>query len=105
MKVRQIMTDSLQTCSPEDTLKTAAQSMWDRDIGSLPVCDSDGRVIGMLTDRDICMHACFEGKALDALRVGDAMSRDARCCSSDDSLERAEQIMRDARVRRLPVIG
>jgi CBS domain-containing protein len=104
MKVEQVMTENLQTCRPEDSLKTAAQGMWDRDVGVLPVCTDEGRIVGVITDRDICMHACFEGRALDELKVDDAMSRQTYCCMPGDSVERAEQIMRDAQVRRLPVV-
>jgi CBS-domain-containing membrane protein len=104
MKINQVMTEQLQTCGPGDTLKMAAQAMWDRDVGCLPVCADDGRAVGVITDRDICMHACFQDKPLTELKVKDAMSQHAFCCSADDSLEKAEQIMRDAQVRRLPVV-
>jgi CBS domain-containing protein len=104
MKVEQVMTENLQTCRPGDSLKTAAQGMWDRDVGVLPVCTDEGRIVGVITDRDICMHACFAGRALDELKVDDAMSRQTYCCMPGDSVAHAEQIMRDAQVRRLPVV-
>ncbi|HEY3519132.1 MAG TPA: CBS domain-containing protein, partial [Gammaproteobacteria bacterium] len=80
---------------------------WERDCGSLPVCagDSDGeaRVIGMLTDRDICMAALFQGKPLHELKVADAMSRDIRVAKAGDRLEDVELLMRELKIRRVPV--
>jgi len=78
--------------------------MWNQDCGCAPVCDEDGRVVGMITDRDVCMAAYTQGKALDQLRVGDAMARQVIACSPRDSIQEAEQRMQTARVRRLPVV-
>jgi CBS domain-containing protein len=106
MRVEQLMTRPVQCCGPQETLARAAQLMWDHDCGCLPVCSGDGvaRVIGVITDRDICMHALFQGKPLQALCVSDAMARHVQVCRPDDSLADAERTMREARVRRLPVI-
>jgi CBS domain-containing protein len=80
--------------------------MWDHDCGCVPVCSGNGvtRTIGVITDRDICMGALFQGKPLQELRVGDAMARQLLACRPEDSLKEAEQAMRDARIRRLPVL-
>ena len=106
MRIEQIMTRPVQRCRARDTLAHAAQLMWDHDCGCLPVCGSDGvtRVIGVITDRDICMHALFQGKPLQELRVSEAMVRQVQTCRPDDSLADAENTMREARVRRLPVV-
>jgi CBS domain-containing protein len=87
-------------------LARAAQLMWDHDCGCLPVVGSNGveRVVGMITDRDVCMCALFEGSPLGALRVGQAMAKQVQACRPDTGLAEAERLMRDARVRRLPVI-
>lgn len=106
MIVSKIMTSSVACCLPEDTLESAALQMWHRDCGALPVCDpaQPDRVIGMVTDRDICMHACFEKRPLGELRVNGAMSNGVKCCRPEDSIQAAEQIMREAGIRRLPVV-
>jgi CBS-domain-containing membrane protein len=106
MKVEQLMTKQVQLCGPDDTLERAAQLMWDRDCGSLPVCSGDGaiRTVGMVTDRDITMCALFQGKPLRDLRVAEAMAKDIRFCRPGDSLADAERTMREARIRRLPVV-
>jgi CBS domain-containing protein len=80
--------------------------MWDHDCGCLPVCGGDGvrRIVGVITDRDICMHALFQGKPLQELRVSDAMAKQVQVCRPGDSLADAEKTMREARIRRLPVV-
>jgi CBS domain-containing protein len=80
--------------------------MWDNDCGCLPVVGGNGstEVVGMITDRDICMCGLFEGRPLGDLKVVTAMSRGVLRCRASDPVENAERIMREARVRRLPVI-
>jgi CBS-domain-containing membrane protein len=104
MNVAQIMNRNVETCRPTDTLAMAAVKMWDRDVGSLPVLDPDGRVIGAITDRDVCMTACFRGQPLHELTVSTAMSREVYACSPEDALLQAEEIMRGEQLRRLPVV-
>jgi CBS domain-containing protein len=106
MRIEQLMTTQVKACRPEDTLERAAQLMWDYDCGSLPVCSGDGvmKVVGMITDRDIAMCAMFHQKPLCELPVSEAMARNLRTCRPTDSVEKAEAVMRDAQVRRLPVV-
>ena len=61
MKVKELMTADVKCCAEYNTLNTAAQMMWDNDIGCVPLIDNDGRAVGMLTDRDICMSAYIQG--------------------------------------------
>lgn len=106
MRVQDLMNRQIHSCRSEDTLEHAAQLMWDYDCGCIPVCAGDGanRLAGMITDRDICMRALFQGNALKELRVGDSMAKSVETCRSSDSLDKAEKIMRNARIRRLPVL-
>ena len=106
MRIEQLMSKSPKSCQPDDTLGDAAHSMWAHDCGCLPVTAGDGsqRVIGMITDRDICMAALFHGEPLRRIRVGDAMAQDVWACNPGDAPCEAEAIMREARVRRLPVV-
>ena len=106
MKVEKLMTRSVATCSPQDTLDYAASLMWQNDCGCLPVVAINGavRVCGMITDRDICMSAMFKGKALGALRVEDAMAKDLQTCQPGDTLAVVERKMQNSRIRRLPVL-
>jgi CBS domain-containing protein len=106
VKVEDIMTVSPVTCRPDDSLSDAARAMWDHDCGCVPVVEGDGepRAVGIITDRDICMCAYSRGLPLGELRVHDAMARNPCTCSPFDSIETAERLMRDAQVRRLPVV-
>ena len=106
MRVSHLMTTHIQTCGSRDSLSQAAHCMWTHDCGSLPVIEADGaqRIVGMITDRDICMSALFKGRPLGELLVSDAMATEVMTCRPMDSLGTAEQIMRDARIRRLPVV-
>lgn len=105
MKVEEVMVRDVKFCTSDDSLNHAAQIMWETDCGCVPVTDNDGRAIGMLTDRDICMAAFTQGATLNALRVSDSMSRELFGCRPDDDLLAAQQVMREHRVRRLPVMG
>ena len=106
MQVEHLMSKQVVCCSPEDSLSRAAQLMWDHDCGCLPVCTGNGasRVSGVITDRDICMSALFQGRPLAELKVADAMSRQVYTCRPTDSLADVERIMSEARIRRLPVV-
>jgi len=106
MQVEHLMTKQVKSCSPEDTLDRAAHLMWEGDCGCLPVCTGNGinRVVGVITDRDICMSALFQGKPLRDLHVSDAMAKKLLACGPRDALSAVESTMRRARVRRLPVI-
>jgi CBS domain-containing protein len=88
-----------------DSLATAAQFMWEHDCGCVPVLNEHGLVVGMITDRDICMAAFFQGIPITGIKASAAMSRQLFDCSSDDDLSAAEAIMREKKVRRLPVLN
>ena len=104
MRVEEIMSIDLETCRADDTLNRAAQIMWEHDCGAAPVVDNEGHVVGILTDRDICMAAYTQGRPLSEISVSSACSRSVRTCKVDESLESAEAIMAAERVRRIPVV-
>jgi CBS domain-containing protein len=101
---RALMTSDVRVCSPHDTLEQVARQLWDGDCGALPVVNAAGQLVGMITDRDVCMAAYLRGQPLHACRVQSAMSRQAHSCAPDDSLQRMAGIMSEHRVRRLPVV-
>lgn len=68
MKVQDIMTADVETCRLDDTLDRPAAIMWERDCGVVPVVDDESRIVGMLTDRDICMAAYTQGRPLPEIR-------------------------------------
>ena len=104
MRISQIMSRSVQSCRPEDTLSVAAGKMWDHDIGCLPVIGADGHLTGMVTDRDISMCSYTQGKPLHEIPVSVAMAKVVFSCRVEDSLIQAEEVMRSQRIRRLPVL-
>lgn len=104
MKVERIMNHAAYACAASDSLETAAAIMWRNDCGCVPVIDTDGRAIGMITDRDICMAALLQGGALHQLTVASAMATDVHTCTPHDTVADAESIMRDHQLRRLPVV-
>jgi len=106
MRIEQVMTKAPRTCRPGQTLSHAAQMMWSGDCGCLPVTSDDGsqRLLGMITDRDICMAIRFEGGDLRELRVKDVMTEGAHACNPGDPISEAVAIMVEERVRRLPVV-
>lgn len=104
MKIDQLMHGDVKCCRPEDSLDTAAKMMWDFDIGALPVVDAASRVVGMITDRDICMAAYTQGRKLGELSVEGAMARKVIACHTGDAIESARGLMADNQIRRLPVI-
>lgn len=104
MRVRELMTRDVKTVRADENLNRAAQIMWESDCGVVPVTDDAGRIEGMLTDRDVCMSAYFKGAPLRNLRVRDTMSKRVTACSLDATIETAMTMMKEARVRRLPVV-
>jgi CBS domain-containing protein len=106
MKVEDVMSKDVRACGPNDALSEAARIMWERDCGCVPVLDADGsgRVIAMITDRDICMAAYTQGARLSQIPVHQAMSKGVRACRPGDPLDEAEALMRRFQVRRLPVV-
>jgi CBS-domain-containing membrane protein len=104
MRVQDWMTDDVRTCNTETSLNDAAYQMWCADCGILPVVSEDRTVVGMITDRDVCMAACLRGGTLKDLKVGDAMARTVFTCQPTDSIEDAIRCMADHQVRRVPVV-
>jgi CBS domain-containing protein len=104
MHVNEVMSRSPRTCSIDDSADAAVRVMWEQDCGAVPVLDHEGRVAGIITDRDICIATYFQGAPPSALRVADVMSRDVCTCRVTDPVAEAERSMRQRQVRRLPVV-
>ncbi|HEU4733987.1 MAG TPA: CBS domain-containing protein [Kofleriaceae bacterium] len=104
MKISELMTRTVQVCHATDSLERAAGLMWDHDIGALPVVDAHDRVVGMITDRDICMAAYTRGAALREIPVEVAMANNVVTCGADDSDTAVAEIMAKHKIRRVPVV-
>jgi CBS domain-containing protein len=101
MKISECMTADVQTVSPEQPIREAAQFMLRQDTGVLPVLDSEN-LVGMITDRDIAVRAVAEGRGPDT-PVRDAMTDDVLFVYDDQEVEDAAMLMSDRQVRRLAV--
>ena len=104
MKVQDIITSDVQCCGPDTNLAAAAKMMWDSDCGALPVLNVEGHVMGMITDRDICMAAATKNKPASDITVWETVSGKVYSCRLSDDVHTALDIMKREKVRRLPVV-
>jgi CBS domain-containing protein len=104
MKVRDIMTQDVRSCGPETNLAEAAAHFWEGDFGILPVVEPGGEVIGVVTDRDVCIAAGTKGNPVSEIRVSEVMAESPVTCTPWDDVEDALARMGAAKVRRLPVV-
>lgn len=103
MRCSEIMTKNVRTATPGMTLRDAAAMMREGDMGSVPVVD-DGKLVGIITDRDIVVRAIADGKNA-ATEVGEVMTKNLFTVGSDDFVFEAVRLMGDKQVRRIPVVG
>jgi CBS domain-containing protein len=101
---RQLMTREVATVHSEDRVERAALLMRECDCGALPVVNDTGRLIGMITDRDIVMRLVARGRDTRSARVEDAMTDDAYSCHASDEVEDCIQSMARHKVRRMPIV-
>jgi CBS domain-containing protein len=104
MKVQEVMTKTVRPCAPDANLATAAMILWDHDCGAAPVVDAAGKVVGVITDRDICMAVATKLRSPVDITVSEVASGKAHTCQPEDDLSAALQTMCAERVRRLPVV-
>lgn len=104
LSVRELMTRDVETVHPDDRVERAARLMRECDCGALPVVDERGRLIGMVTDRDITVRLVARGIDTRRARIDDCMSDVAFACHVDDSLEDCLRGMARHQVRRMPVV-
>ncbi len=103
MLVNEMMSTPVFTCSLTDTLDRAAALMWEHDCGCVPVVE-DGKVVAMVTDRDVCMAAFTRGLPLAQIPVSTAASKTLFSVRETDGVDRAEAMMATYQIRRVPVV-
>jgi CBS domain-containing protein len=106
MTVRQLQTSDVKTVSPDTDLAVVAKLMWEGDCGAVPVVTEDRKVIGIITDRDICIAAATRSKPPAEIRAGEVISTNngIHAVKPDDDVRVALRTMRKHKVRRLPVV-
>ncbi|SET33047.1 CBS domain-containing protein [Natronincola peptidivorans] len=103
MKVREIMTNHVSAANANSTIDEIARKMKELNVGSIPICDSQNHVVGIVTDRDIVVRGIVDGfQASD--QVDKVMSKELIAISPDSHVHEAARIMAQNQIRRLPVI-
>ena len=103
MRCRSIMTSSVKSATPQMTLHEVARTMREGDMGAVPVVDDDGKLVGIVTDRDIVVRAVAD-KLDSETAVGDVMTTEIFSVKPDDFVFRAIRLMGDKQIRRIPVV-
>jgi CBS domain-containing protein len=102
-RIAEVMTRGVRALSRGDTMVMAAQAMEELDVGVIPVCDAE-RLVGVVTDRDIVLRGVAQGRALEDTRLDEVMSPEPFWCFEDQSVDEVVEQMRDAQIRRIPVM-
>ncbi|MDZ4835732.1 MAG: CBS domain-containing protein [Candidatus Melainabacteria bacterium] len=106
MKVHEIMTIAPMCCRRGDKAQQAANIMRQLNVGVIPIVESDedDTLIGLVTDRDLCLEVLADGSYPVEKNVEDCMSEDVVTCKADDTLEKVVLLMQRHQVRRIPVV-
>jgi CBS domain-containing protein len=101
--IREVMTSKVRACEPGATVEDAAKVMAQEDVGPVPVVE-DGRLTGIVTDRDIVVRVVADGRDPGSTTVGEIASTDLVTVSPDDDLDTALKLLAENQVRRVPVV-
>ena len=104
MKCSDVMTKNPKTCAPTDIVQQAAQLMKSEDVGPIPIVGTNGKLEGIITDRDIVLKVVAEGRDPKTTKLGDVMTTDLITCTIDGDIEETLELMEDHQVRRMPVV-
>jgi CBS domain-containing protein len=105
MKVKDVMKTDVGFCSSEDSLMKAADVMRSRDCGAIPIVDENRKVVGILTDRDLCLAVVARNRKASDVKTGELISGKLVVCAADDKLEDVLRKMRKHRIKRLVAVG
>ena len=104
MKVKDIMTDRVIRVHPEECVAVAARQMATNHIGAMPVCGNDGRVLGVVTDRDLVVRCLAAGRSPEKTKVREVMTGFVVSVTPDTGIRAAASVMGHRQIRRLPVV-
>ena len=105
MKVKDVMMRTPASCTAETNLGTAVEILWNRNCGILPVVNAQQQVVGVVTDRDVCIALVTRNRLAGEITVGEVASGKVSTCKPDDDVRAALATMAHAHVRRLPVLN
>lgn len=103
MKVKDMMSDSIIQIGAEEPVEVAARTLAHYNIGALPVCDSKGKLCGIVTDRDIVTRCLAPGKSAQTTTVSQVMTQGVRTIDTEADAMEAVRLMGTNQIRRLPV--
>ena len=104
MKVREIMTKNVVRIHPDEPVEVAARALTHYNVGAMPVCGSDGKLCGMVTDRDLVTRCVASGRSTGTTAVRDVMTGRVISAGPDMDVTAAAHLMGKEQVRRLPVV-
>ena len=104
MKLKDCMQIDVYCLKPENTVEDCAKIMSDNHIGCVPICDDKECIVGLVTDRDIILRSVACNKDYKTTPISEIMTTNVCYCNYDLDVEDAQKIMRDNRIRRLPII-
>jgi CBS domain-containing protein len=104
MKVRDVMRREPCVCGPENHLAKVGRVMAEAGCGFLPVIGDEDRVVGVITDRDLALAVATRDRKPSEIQVRQVMSGEVYSCGPDDDVRDALKVMRERKVRRLPVM-
>lgn len=104
MKVKECMCKQAVCVKPEETLQNVAKLMGEYHVGSIPICDRDGEIVGIVTDRDIVLRGLACDKEAKSTPISDIMTTKVVKTSPDTDATAVAQIMSDNQIRRIPVV-
>jgi CBS domain-containing protein len=105
MKVKEVMTPQAKAIWLTESLADAAKLMWEHDCGILPIIKDGRKVVGVITDRDICMAMAIRDKNPSGISVEEVMTGEVYAATPEEDLEQALSTMREHKIRRLPVLN
>ena len=105
MKVKEVMTSDAKAIWITESLADAAKEMWENDCGALPIIKDGRKVVGMITDRDICMATAMRDRNPSSISVEEVMNATVYAAEPEEDVEQALQTMREHKIRRLPVLN
>ena len=104
MKLREIMTNAVIHIDPEETVAVAARTLSRYNIGALPVCGGDGKLCGVITDRDLVTRCMASGRSAENTKVRDVMTGQLTVATPEMEVSAAAHLMGRQQIRRLPVV-
>src|SRR5438876_11040170 len=105
MQVKDVMTEGVECIRPTESIAKAAERMRDLNVGALPVCGANDRLVGIITDRDITIRGTADGSQPEATTVDEVMTPHIVYCFEDQAIGEAARLMKEKQIRRLVVLN